>query len=99
MVVEALNTCPGVTCIMPEGAFYAFPTISGCLGKKTPNGQELITDENFVIALLETTGVALVHGTAFGTPGHMRISYAAATESLVEAMKRLKTFCESLTDE
>ena len=97
MVVAALNECEGITCETPKGAFYVFPSIAGCLGRKTAAGTQIETDEDFVIALLEEAEVALVHGSAFGMEGHMRISYAAADDQLENAMARLKAFCTALT--
>ena len=63
------------------------------LGKTSKGGATLTTDEDFVLALLEETGVALVHGTAFGLPGHMRLSYAAANSELEDAVSRIQEFC------
>jgi aspartate aminotransferase len=96
LVVEMLNKAPGITCSKPEGAFYVFPSIHGCIGKTTPKGAKINNDEEFVIALLEETGVAAVHGSAFIYPGHFRISYATSTELLQEACTRIQNFCTSL---
>jgi aspartate aminotransferase len=96
LVVEALNACPGLVCRAPEGAFYVFAGVHGCLGKTSSGGRRIETDEDFVTALLEEEGVAAVHGTAFVSPGHMRISYATDTESLREACARIRRFCEGL---
>ncbi len=96
LVVAALNACPGIVCGKPEGAFYVFASIHGCLGKTSAGGRRIETDEDFVTALLEEEGVAAVHGTAFIAPGHMRISYATSTEALREACARIKRFCEGL---
>ena len=96
LVVEMLNQAPGITCGKPEGAFYVFPAIHGCIGKTTPNGKKIDNDEDFVVALLEETGVAAVHGAAFIYPGHFRISYATSTEALVEACTRIQNFCAAL---
>ena len=96
MVVSLLNEAPGIHCNMPEGAFYVFPSVQGCLGKSTPAGKRLETDEDFVMALLEEGGVATVHGSAFLFPGYMRISYAEGDEVLREACARIKRFCEGL---
>ncbi|HYP63570.1 MAG TPA: pyridoxal phosphate-dependent aminotransferase, partial [Acidocella sp.] len=76
LVVEMLNQAEGITCHKPEGAFYVFPAIHGCLGKTTPKGAKINNDEDFVNALLDEEGVAAVHGSAFVYPGHFRISYA-----------------------
>ncbi|MCW8086337.1 pyridoxal phosphate-dependent aminotransferase [Sabulicella glaciei] len=96
MVVEMLNQAPGVRCAKPEGAFYVYPDIHGCLGKTTEGGKRIETDEEFVSALLEEQGVAAVHGSAFMFPGHFRISYATDDESLREACTRIQRFCAGL---
>ncbi|MBP0446739.1 pyridoxal phosphate-dependent aminotransferase [Roseomonas sp. SSH11] len=96
MVVSMLNEAPGIHCNTPDGAFYVFPSVTGCLGKTTKGGKLLATDEDFVLALLEEEGVATVHGSAFLFPGYMRISYAASDESLKEACTRIQRFCQGL---
>ena len=96
LVVSMLNEAPGIHCNTPEGAFYVFPSVQGCLGKTTKTGKRLETDEDFVLALLEEEGVATVHGSAFLFPGYMRISYAAAEEQLREACSRIQRFCQGL---
>ena len=96
MVVEMLNAAPGIRCHKPEGAFYVFPDIHGCLGKTTAGGKVLNSDEDFCIALLEEQGVAAVHGAAFMFPGHFRISYATDDESLRKACTRIQDFCKGL---
>jgi aspartate aminotransferase len=92
LVVQGLNAAAGIECRTPEGAFYVFPSITELLGKTSKSGTKLSTDEDFVMALLEETGVALVHGTAFGLPGHMRLSYAASNRELEEAVQRVQEF-------
>jgi aspartate aminotransferase len=96
LVVDALRAAPGITCHKPEGAFYVFPGVHGCLGKTSAGGARIETDEDFVTALLEEQGVAAVHGSAFMYPGHFRVSYATDTESLREACARIHRFCEGL---
>jgi len=96
MVVDMLNDCEGLTCLKPEGAFYVYPSCAGVMGKKTPTGKILETDEDFVTYLLESQGVACVHGAAFGLSPHFRISYATSTENLTEACARIKKACEAL---
>ena len=96
LVVDMLNEAEGLQCDKPEGAFYVFPSIKECLGKTSPGGRKLETDEDFVTALLEEEGVAAVHGSAFMYPDYMRISYATDTESLVEACTRIQKFCKGL---
>jgi len=96
LVVEMLNAAPGIHCHKPEGAFYVFPSVHGCIGKTSAGGAKITDDESFVIALLEETGVAAVHGSAFMYPGHFRISYATDTDSLREACTRIQTFCRGL---
>ena len=97
MVVGLLNECPGIHCNTPEGAFYVFPSVQGCLGKTTAAGTALRTDEDFVLALLEEGGVATVHGSAFLFPGYMRISYAEGDDVLRDACARIKRFCAGLS--
>jgi len=96
LVVAMLNEAPGITCHKPEGAFYVFPGVHGCIGKTTPKGVRITDDEAFVLALLDETGVAAVHGAAFMYPGHLRISYATDTDSLREACTRIQRFCAAL---
>ena len=96
-VVAALRAAPGLDCLVPEGAFYAFPSCKGLLGRTSAGGKALATDEDVVMALLEEEGVALVHGTAFGLPGHFRISYAASDATLAEAMARIERFCHGVS--
>ncbi len=95
-VVEALNACPGIACHTPEGAFYVFPNIAGCLGKRTPAGTTLATDTDFALALLEEAHVGVVQGAAYGMSPYIRISYATGMEELREAMARIRRFCDAL---
>ncbi len=97
MVVKMLNEAEGVSCPTPEGAFYVYPSIAGCIGRKTPEGKTIETDEDFVTALLESEGVAAVHGAAFGTSPNFRVSYATSTEALEEACRRIQRFCAALS--
>ncbi len=96
LVVDALNKAPGIRCHRPEGAFYVYPNIAGCIGKTTEAGTRLETDSDFSLALLEEKHVALVHGAAFGMSPYLRISYATDEASLVEACSRIQDFCASL---
>ncbi|MFP9138151.1 pyridoxal phosphate-dependent aminotransferase [Devosia sp. XGJD_8] len=96
LVVKGLNANTGLDCLTPEGAFYVFPSCKRLLGKTSAGGKRLETDEDFVMALLEETGVALVHGTAFGLPGHFRLSYAASNAELEEAVRRIQGFCAGI---
>ena len=96
LVVDALNQAPGVLCHRPEGAFYVYPNIAGCLGKTTPAGARIDTDEDFALALLEEQHVALVHGGAFGMSPYLRISYATDDATLTEACARIQAFCAAL---
>lgn len=93
LVVRGLTANTGLDCLTPEGAFYVFPSVKNLLGKTSKSGATLKTDEDFVMALLEETGVALVHGTAFGSPGSMRLSYAASNRELEDAVSRIQDFC------
>lgn len=97
LVVKGLNANTGLDCLTPEGAFYVFPSCKRLLGKTSAGGKVLNTDEDFVMALLEETGVALVHGAAFGLPGHFRLSYAASNAELQEAVKRIQQFCAGIS--
>ncbi|MFZ1774698.1 MAG: pyridoxal phosphate-dependent aminotransferase [Rhizobiaceae bacterium] len=96
LVVSMLNQATGLTCPKPEGAFYVYPSIAGLIGKKTETGKVIETDEDFVIGLLETEGVAAVHGTAFGLGPNFRISYATSEKALEEACKRIQRYAASL---
>jgi aspartate aminotransferase len=96
LVVAELNKAPGLHCHKPEGAFYVYPSCAGTLGRTTPGGKRIDSDEDFVTALLEETGVAVVHGSAFGLAPYFRISYATSTEVLAEACRRIRGFCERL---
>jgi aspartate aminotransferase len=96
LVVGLLRQAPGLTCAVPEGAFYVFPSVAGCIGKRSAGGRMIDTDRDFAMALLEETYVALVHGGAFGMSPHVRISYATDDASLIEACARIKGFCEGL---
>ena len=97
LVVEMLNKAEGMTCPVPDGAFYVYPSIAGCIGKTTPKGTLIDTDETFATALLEETGVAVVFGAAFGVSPNFRVSYATADDTLREACTRIQTFCASLS--
>jgi aspartate aminotransferase len=97
LVVAMLNQAPGIACHKPEGAFYVFPNIAGCLGRTTTAGRKIETDRDFALALLEEKHVAVVHGAAYGMSPYIRISYATDTESLREACARIQDFCRSLS--
>jgi aspartate aminotransferase len=96
LVVSMLNEAAGITCPKPEGAFYVYPDISGCIGKATPGGTVISNDEVFATALLEETGVAVVFGAAFGLSPNFRVSYATSDEALHEACSRIQRFCAAL---
>jgi len=97
LVVDAINTCEGLHCHRPEGAFYVYPSCAGTLGKKTPEGKIIESDGDFVTYLLDAEGVAAVQGEAFGLSPYFRISYATSTEALEEACKRIKRACAALS--
>ncbi len=96
LVVSMLNQATGIKCPVPEGAFYVYPSCAGTIGKTAPSGKVIETDEDFVTELLETEGVAVVHGSAFGLGPNFRISYATSTEDLTNACERIQRFCASL---
>ena len=96
LVVKMINECEGLQCPTPEGAFYVYPSCAGVIGKTTPDGKTIKTDEDFVTYLLETEGVAAVHGEAFGLSPFFRISYATSNEVLTDACTRIKRACAAL---
>jgi aspartate aminotransferase len=96
LVVEMLNRSPALRCHRPEGAFYVYPSCAGVIGRRTPSGEVLGDSESFARYLLESVGVAVVHGTAFGMDPYFRISYATSTELLEEACRRILQACERL---
>ena len=95
-VVKSLNAIDGIECLNPDGAFYVFPSCKGLMGKKDSNGKELKTDTDFVKSLLETSGIAVVQGSAFGLEGFFRISYATSMKNLKKALNKISTFCKGL---
>lgn len=97
LVVSMLNQAKGISCPNPEGAFYVYPSIADCIGKTAPSGNVITNDEDFVTELLETEGVAVVHGAAFGSSPAFRASYATSNAALEEACSRIQRFCASLT--
>jgi aspartate aminotransferase len=97
LVVGMLNKAKGMHCSTPDGAFYVYPSVQGCIGKTSKGGVLIKDDEAFALTLLAEEGVATVHGAAFCFPGYIRISYANSNEELTEAMKRIQRFCEGLS--
>jgi len=97
LVVPMLNQAAGITCRVPEGAFYVYPSCAGVIGMKTPDGKLIGDDTDFVTYLLESEGVAVVQGAAFGLSPYFRISYATATEALEEACRRIQRACGRLS--
>ena len=96
LVVSMLNQAKGIECPRPEGAFYVYPSCAGTIGKTSPSGKVIANDEDFVTELLESEGVAVVQGSAFGLGPAFRISYATKTSDLEEACKRIQRFCGNL---
>ncbi|KHA52998.1 pyridoxal phosphate-dependent aminotransferase [Sulfitobacter geojensis] len=97
LVVKMLNEAEGIRCPVPDGAFYVYPSIAGCIGKTSAAGTKITNDEVFATALLEETGVAVVFGAAFGLSPNFRVSYATSDAALTEACTRIQTFCAGLT--
>ena len=97
-VFARLTDIAGLDCHRPEGAFYMFPDVTAFFGRRSPSGRIVYTDEDFCAALLDEAHVAAVHGTAFGAPGHIRISTAAADDLLDQACTRLARFCNGFSD-
>jgi aspartate aminotransferase len=96
LVVTMLAQVPQLSCHRPDGAFYAFPSIAGCLGKTTAGGQKLQSDVDVSLALLGEQYVSTVHGSAFGMSGYIRLSYATDMQSLRIACERIQAFCAGL---
>lgn len=96
LVVSMLNQASGIVCPKPEGAFYVYPSCAALIGKTAPSGKVIETDEDFVMELLATEGVATVHGSSFGLGPNFRVSYATSNAKLEEACSRIQRFCASL---
>jgi aspartate aminotransferase len=96
LVVSMLNQSNGLHCPTPEGAFYVYPSCEGLIGKTAPSGRVIKTDEDFAAELLESEGVAVVHGEAFGLSPFFRISYATSNEILEDACSRIQRFCAAV---
>ncbi|WP_020201943.1 MULTISPECIES: aspartate transaminase [Cupriavidus] len=96
MVVAELSSMPGITCHSPEGAFYVYPSCAGVIGKRTPEGKVIETDNDFVLYLLESQNLAVLQGAAYGMSPFFRISFATSEAQLREGMRRLRAACEAL---
>ncbi len=96
LVTSMLNQATGISCPVPEGAFYVYPSVAACIGKTAPSGNLIENDEDFVKELLDAQGVAVVHGSAFGLGPNFRVSYAASVENLTDACEKIQKFCNSL---
>jgi aspartate aminotransferase len=96
LVVSMLNQARGLHCPTPEGAFYVYPSCEGLLGKEAPSGKVLSNDEDFAVELLETEGVSVVFGAAFGLSPFFRISYATSNTALEDACARIQRFCAAV---
>jgi len=97
LVVKMLNQAEGISCPTPQGAFYAYPSIAGLIGKSTAEGAVIANDEIFATQLLQHTGVAVVFGAAFGLSPNFRVSYATSNDALITACSRIQEFCASLS--
>lgn len=95
-IVALLNEVPGISCHQPEGAFYVFPSCEGVLGRKTPAGQVLESDEDFILYLLDEENLAVLQGAAYGVSPYFRISFAASMALLEEGCRRVARACEKL---
>lgn len=96
LVVSMLNQANGIKCPTPEGAFYVYPSVAGLIGKTAPSGKVIASDEDFAVELLETEGVSVVFGAAFGLSPHFRISYATSNAVLEDACGRIQRFCANV---
>ena len=97
LVVTMLNAAQGLHCHTPEGAFYVYPSCAALIGATTPQGGTLTSDEDVINYFLDTQGIAVVHGAAFGLAPHFRVSYAASTELLEQACTRIQQACAQLS--
>ncbi|WP_240436590.1 aspartate transaminase [Streptomyces sporangiiformans] len=97
LTVKLVNDVPGLSCTPPSGGFYAFVNCSGVLGRRTPTGEEIRSDEDFARYLLESQQVAVIHGAAYGSPGYFRVSFATSTDVLTEACERIGRACAALS--
>ena len=97
LVVSMLGQARLLTCPKPEGAFYVYPSCAEAIGRKSPSGKTIGTDEDFVSELLEAEGVAAVHGSAFGQGPNFRVSYATSLDVLETACRKIQSFTASLT--
>jgi aspartate aminotransferase len=95
-VVAELNRIPGISCHLPEGAFYVYPSCAGVIGMKTPEGQVISSDSDFVLHLLESQNLAVLQGEAYGLSPFFRISFATSMQTLQEGCRRLRLACEAL---
>jgi aspartate aminotransferase len=96
-MVARLREIPGVTCVEPKGAFYAFPDLSAFIGKKTPEGKTIENDVQLCEWLIEAAKVAVVMGSAFGAPGFVRLSYATSMKNVEEGVRRMAEALPKLT--
>ena len=96
LVVGMLNAAPGITCRVPEGAFYVFANVAGVIGRRTPQGKTIANDLDFVMYLLDTAEVGVLQGAAYGMSPYIRISYSTSTEKLQEGCSRIQRACAAL---
>ncbi len=96
LLLDLLSAAPGITCHKPEGAFYLYPNIAGCIGRRSAAGREIANDTDFALALLEEQHVAVVQGAAFGMSPYVRVSYATSEAALETAGQRIIRFCQGL---
>ena len=96
-VVNKINKISGLSCKIPNGAFYIYVNCKDCIKKKTKGGKLINSDSDFVSSLLEEANVAAVQGLAFGMEPYFRISYATSHDLLVKAMDRIEEFCNNLS--
>jgi aspartate aminotransferase len=96
LVVNLLNQIDGISCLIPQGAFYVYPSCKSVIGRETPEGKKIMNDEDFMSYLLDSEGIAGVHGAAFGLSPYFRLSYATSDKILIDACNRIKRACEKL---
>jgi aspartate aminotransferase len=96
-MVQLLNAIPGVACARPDGAFYVFPSIAGLLGRKTPAGKTLATDLDVTLFLLEHAGVAVIDGSSYGMPAHLRMSFATSVDQIEAGCAAMRSAVQLLS--
>jgi aspartate aminotransferase len=96
-MVELLNEIPGIACARPDGAFYVFPSVAGLLGRKTPAGHVLASDMDVTLFLLDHAGVAVIDGSSYGMPAHLRLSFATSVDQIEAGCAAMRSAVQALS--